>query len=53
MKMICPKSETCKEANVCFHASPHEAIAGCVAGVLMDCPACVPVKEVKKEKEKR
>ena len=51
MKMICPKSETCKRdyCGVGEHCDEHERKDSC--DVPADsCPACVEVKEPKKEK---
>ena len=52
MKMICPKSETCKrkyDDGVGKHCGEHEWTEACDYGS-DDCPACV---EVKPKKEKR
>jgi hypothetical protein len=53
MKMICPKSETCKsgKAYKCGHIRKHNENCGC-GFEFRNCPACVPVKEVKPKKEK-
>ena len=54
MKMICPKSGVCGhdkyDDGVGKHCGEHEWTEACDY-VVDNCPACVPVKEVKPKKE--
>jgi hypothetical protein len=52
VKMICPKSETCKDRHAwCgMHCKPHNKTLDCSYSTNSDCPACVEVKP-KKENE--